>query len=79
MDNTEAIRCDMVQEINSQDNNRAKLEAEYGQVWNTDELLKDFEVTGFLAPYVMVTRKSDRKIGTLMFSHSPRFYFKFEC
>ena len=78
MDSTEAIRREMVGEINSKDNDRLKLEKEYGQVWNTDELSKDFEVTGFMDPFVCVKRKSDGKVGTLMFSHSPRFYFKFE-
>jgi hypothetical protein len=47
----------------------------YGQVWNTDELARDFEVLGFLAPYVAVRRKADAQVGSLAFQHDPRFYF----
>lgn len=57
---------------------RKELEAVYGQVWDTTELQRDFTVIGFAAPYVVVTRKSDNKRGTLKFQHDPRFYFRFE-
>jgi hypothetical protein len=57
---------------------RSRLEAEHGQVWNTAELQTDFDVEGFLAPYVAVRRKSDGKQGSLKFTHMPRFYFGFE-
>jgi len=56
---------------------RAQLEADCGQVWNTDELREAFEVVGFLAPFCDVIRKSDGARGTLEFQHSPRFYFHF--
>lgn len=56
---------------------RAEFEKEYGQVWNTTELQKDFKVLSFLAPFVMVIRKSDNQKGTLEFNHDPRFYFNF--
>jgi hypothetical protein len=46
-----------------------------GQTWTTEELQADFEVRGFLAPYVVVRRKADGLIGSLMFRHSPRLYF----
>ncbi len=45
--------------------------------WNSEELSRDFIVHGFMAPYVVVTRKSDNLEGTLEFTHSPRFYFNF--
>ena len=64
-------------EINAQMAVREALEKEYGQVWDTKELSADFEVHAFLAPFVMVTRRSDNKRGTLTFQHSPRFYFSF--
>jgi len=76
-DATENIRREMVQEINAGTSSRDVLEAEYGQVWDTQELAKDFEVTGFMAPYVVVKRKSDGAIGSLMFRHSQRYYFSF--
>ena len=46
-------------------------------VWNTDELQADFDVRGFMAPYVVVVRKRDGVVGSLEFQHSPRFYFNF--
>lgn len=79
MDSTENIRREMVNEINSNsiDKERADFEKEYGRVWNTQELGADFRVLGFMAPFVVVERKSDGVKGSLMFSHSPRFYFSF--
>lgn len=76
-DPTEGIRRELVDKINAQPGSREALEAEHGQVWDTDELQKDFTVNGFLAPFVSVTRKSDGAKGVLMFQHGPRFYFGF--
>jgi hypothetical protein len=76
-DNTESIRRGLVDDVNAQPGSREALEAEYGQVWDTNQLSQDFEVTGFMAPYVVVKRKADGVVGSLMFQHSPRFYFKF--
>ena len=45
--------------------------------WNTNELQRDFTVHGFMAPFVIVTRKADGVKGTLEFTHNPRFYFGF--
>lgn len=47
-------------------------------IWGTATLQQDFKVTGFSAPYVVVTRKSDGKVGSLQFTHRPRFYFAFQ-
>jgi hypothetical protein len=77
-DETEAIRRRQLVEINAEPGSRESLEAEHGQVWDTQELGRDFTVEGFLAPYVIVTRKSDGQRGSLMFQNSPRFYFGFE-
>jgi hypothetical protein len=76
-DPTETIRREIVSEINADTSSRDVLEKEYGQVWDTQELSKDFEVTGFMAPFVVVKRRSDGVVGSLMFRHSPRFYFSF--
>ena len=51
--------------------------AQAKQRWTTDELREDFEVTGFLAPFVVVRRKSDGVVGSMEFTHNPRFYFNF--
>jgi hypothetical protein len=58
---------------------RARLEAKHGKgnVWDTSELSQHFTVQSFLAPFCMVTRKSDGKRGAVEFQHSPRFYFTF--
>lgn len=56
---------------------RARLTAEYGEVWDTTELQRDFTVQSFAAPYCFVTRKSDNVKGCLAFQHMPRFYFFF--
>ena len=76
-DVTEPIRRQRLAEINAEPGSRASLEAQYGQVWNTDELGRDFEVLGFMAPYVVVRRNGDGVKGSLEFQHSPRFYFNF--
>lgn len=78
-DPTEGIRREMLSEINAKEAGREALEKEHGQVWNTEELQRDFEVTSFLAPFVGVIRKSDRKEGTMIFQHDPRFYWGFEA
>ena len=68
----------MVAEINAQPGSREYLEAKHGQVWTTSELSDDFDVIGFMAPVVVVIRKSDGQKGSLFFQHSPRFYYGFE-
>ena len=76
-DATENIRREMVKELNAAPKGRAELELKHGQVWDTQELGRDYEVIGFLAPLVMVRRRSDAVLGTLFFQHEPRFYFGF--
>lgn len=78
-DPTESIRRKRLSEINADPGSREALQAKYGQVWNTDELRRDFDVEGFLAPYVVVRRKSDGQRGTLEFQHEPRLYFNFKA
>jgi hypothetical protein len=78
-DPTETIRRQQLAQINAEPNSREALEAEHGQVWDTGQLGQDFVVEGFLAPYVIVRRKSDGQRGSLMFQHNPRFYFNFEA
>ena len=78
-DPTEAIRRQEVAEINAAPGSREALEAKHGQVWSTQELGEDFDVTGFMAPYVGVRRKSDGVVGSLQFQHDPRLYFSFKA
>ena len=83
-DHTETIRRSEVAEINGQvqsddiNSERARLEKIHGQVWDTDEMQRDFAVTGFAAPYIVVRRKADNVKGSLEFQHRPRLYFNFK-
>jgi hypothetical protein len=77
-DSTESIRRSMVAEINHEPGSREDLEAKHGQVWSTDQLSEEFSVIGFMAPIVVAIRNSDGVKGSLMFQHSPRFYFGFQ-
>lgn len=78
IDETEETRKDLVCEINGDPQSRTALEGIHGQVWDTNELARDFEVMGFAAPLVVVVRKADAVIGSLFFQHSPRLYFAFQ-
>jgi hypothetical protein len=77
-DPTEAIRKELVAEINSQPGSREHLESQHGQVWDTNQLREDFEVLGFGSPLVVVKRKSDGVKGSLFFQHAPRYFYGFE-
>lgn len=45
--------------------------------YTTDELTEKFIVHGFMAPFVVVTKKDTGEKGTLEFTHRPRVYFNF--
>lgn len=77
-ESTEALRRERLAQINTDPGSREALEAQYGQVWDTSQLGQDFEVLGFMAPLVVVRRKSDGMKGSLEFQHCPRFYFNFQ-
>jgi hypothetical protein len=72
IDDTEEIRREML--ANGQPQRDL---AQATQRWNTQELGRDFEVIGFMAPFVAVRRKSDGAKGSLEFTHMPRWYFNF--
>lgn len=82
-DETEGIRRRRLTVINGaveshdQRAERKRLEARYGQIWDAGELAQEFEVLGFMAPYVVVKRRSEECKGSLEFQHWPRFYFNF--
>jgi hypothetical protein len=77
-DETEELRRQRMAELAAHAGSRAELEARYGQVWDTEELARDFTVLGFMAPLVVVIRKADGQKGSLEFQGMPRFYFGFE-
>ena len=76
-DPTEAVRREMVEEINTDPSSREWLEDRYGKVWDTAQLQEEFNVTGFLAPFVAASSKLTGTKGTLEFQHSPRYYYSF--
>jgi hypothetical protein len=59
---------------------RAELVDQYGaeNVWNLEELQKEYEVIQFAAPFVYVRRRSDGVKGLVAFTHRPRFYYDFQ-
>ena len=77
-DDTEQMRRNLVRQINADPQSRESLERAYGQVWDTEELARDFAVEGFAAPFAVVVRKVDGIKGSLQFQHSPRFYYAFQ-
>jgi hypothetical protein len=76
-DPTETIRRTMVQQINGNAGDRVRLEAQHGQVWDTQQLQADFDVLGFAAPLILVRQKTTGRMGSLFFQHQPRFYWGF--
>jgi hypothetical protein len=72
------IRKNLIEEINKEQADRDRLADKYGRVWNTTELQEEFEVQGFLAPFVGVKQKGTGKRGSLMFQHAPRYYFNWK-
>ena len=77
-DPTETIRRQRLAEINAEPGSREALEAQHGQVWDTDQLVEDFEAIGFMAPIIVVRRRADGVKGSLEFQHSPRLYFNWQ-
>lgn len=63
--------------MNNETEIKAALQASYNDVMTTSEMMEKYSVVGFCAPYVTVNRKSDGVLGTLEFTHMPRFYYGF--
>lgn len=74
-DETEGPRRMLQAVLNTDQRDRAALEAEYGRCWDTSELSRDFDVLGFMAPFVVAVKKATREKGSLEFRHAPRLYF----
>jgi hypothetical protein len=58
--------------------NLAIAQATQQPTWDTEALREAFEVLAFMAPFVVVRRRSDGVKGTLEFTHSPRVYFNWQ-
>ena len=75
VDITDQLRRVRLAVLSAQSGDRRALEFRHGRVWDGAELGRDFEVMGFMAPYVVARRRTDQKLGSLEFQHHPRFYF----
>lgn len=76
-DPTESTRRALVAQTNANAAARKDLEERHGDVFDSDEIREQFDVVGFAAPFMVVVRKADNARGSLMFQHSPRFYWGF--
>ena len=47
------------------------------ELLDTEQMSALYTVRAFMAPFAIVQRKSDGKMGSLEFTHSPRRYFNF--
>ena len=65
-DTTEALRRAMIESGQPQ-----QICAKAERHWTTDQLREDFIVHGFLAPFIVVTRKSDGVKGSMEFTTRP--------
>jgi hypothetical protein len=85
MTNTEirrAYAAEIISEVASNDPvaEMARLKARFGEanVWDSSTLGEAFEVLEFQAPFVVVRRRSDQKLGSVEFQPHPRLYFNFQ-
>ena len=67
-----------LQEINVEPGSRQDVESRHGQVWDSEEMRRDFEVLAFCAPWTVVKRRADGVTGSLEFQHVPRLYWGFQ-
>jgi hypothetical protein len=73
-DSTAGVRRDMIA-TGQPHADLADVQEHGEQIWDTQELQRDFEVLGFMAAFVAVRRRSDWVTGSLEFTHHPRVYF----
>lgn len=73
-DETESLRRNLL----ASGQPHADLAATEGRTWNMEEVGDDFEILGFMAPFVVARRRSDGVLGSLGFTHRPRVYFNWQ-
>lgn len=57
---------------------RKELEYEFGEVWDENEFMMQFENLGYRPPFVIVRHLISGERGTVLFQNQPRFYFRFD-
>jgi len=75
----EARRHQLLHEVNANAAERDELERRHGQVWDTPQLQEEFEPLQFAAPLLVVRRRRDGQLGTVLFQHHPRLYFAWQA
>lgn len=58
---------------------RRRLEKQYGQVWNSNEMHQEFEILKITGSGFVVERRADGKRGSMDYLPSPLFYFDFQA
>lgn len=78
VDPTEGIRRKLTSIINAGALTKEQF-AEHGiEALTTEEVAREYEITGFAAPLVAARRRSTGERGSLYFQHHPRLYFAWE-
>lgn len=74
---TETERLARITEINANPMTREELEAEFGQIWDTQGLARDFIIIGISGKLLRVRSKADGFERVLGVQEEPRLYFDF--
>ena len=74
----ETNRRRLEEAINKTPRTRAELAASAGPVWDEHEVELEFDVCGFTPPFVLVVRKTDGLLGSLIFQRQPLLYWGFD-
>ena len=77
-DARERSRRQIEEALNKAPRTRAQLEATAGPVWDEREVELEFDICGFTPPFVLVVRKSDGLLGSLVFQRNPLLYWGFD-
>ena len=62
-------------QLNSAPKNRSELLETEAEVWDSDEVRGEFEITGFKSPFALARHLGSGQRGTLLFQDDPRYYF----
>jgi hypothetical protein len=68
---------DALTEIALRPRTRVELEAEFGQVWDADELNSEFITTAIIPPTYILLRRSDSVVGSAVCQPRPLLFFNF--
>jgi len=72
-----AMQQAAVKAVNNDEEVVRRIREKYSDACNTHEFQKQYEAIGFMAPLVVVIRRSDGVKGSMEFLHDPRIYYRF--